>query len=162
MMVKPMALDPLFWDIVGLSENEALPLSFRATGAWVLRPPSTDDHVGLNTTEVEPLAAEVLNWGNQRASEILKSISIESMIAALPNGEHLRGQRRALAVCLRVLAKDLDGAIHLCRMDDPDTHPLMREGGGFSTRNRDGTISTFIDQARDWIARKRRSEMSVI
>src|SRR3954452_11359725 len=29
-ILKPMALDPLFWDIVGLSENSRLPLSFRA------------------------------------------------------------------------------------------------------------------------------------
>lgn len=34
-MVKPMAIDPLFWDIVGLTNNNTPPLSFRATGAWV-------------------------------------------------------------------------------------------------------------------------------
>jgi hypothetical protein len=162
MMVKPMALDPLFWDIVGLSENEALPLSFRATGAWVLRPPSTDDHVGPDTSAVETLAAEVLEWGDQRASEILDSISVEAMLASLPSEENLAGQPRALATCLHILAKDLDGAMRLCRVDDSEAHPLMREAGGFTTHNFDGSISTFLDQARDWIARKRRGELSVV
>jgi hypothetical protein len=159
MMTKPMALDPVFWNIVGLNENEALPLSFRATGAWVLRPPSIDDHVGLDTIEVEPLAAKVLDWSNQRATAVLQSISLKSMLAALPDEQHLRGQHRALAICLNIMMNDLDGAMRLCRVDDPATHPLMREGGGFTTHNRDGSISTFLDQARDWIARKRRGEL---
>ena len=162
MIVKPMALDPLFWDIAGLSENEALPLSFRAKGAWVLRPPSTDDYVGLSTSQVEPLATEVMDWCNQRASEVLQSISTASMLAALPDEDQLRGQKRALAICLHIMAGDLDAAIHLCRVDDPDAHPLIRENGGFTTPNSDGSISTFLDQASDWIARKRRSELHLV
>ena len=78
------------------------------------------------------------------------------MLAMLPDEEHLRGQHRALAICLRIMTDDLDGAARLCRIDDPYTHPLMREAGGFTTHNSDGSISTFLDQARDWITRKRR------
>lgn len=156
MMVKPMTLDPLFWDIVGLSENEALPLSFRATGAWVLRPPSIEGHAGPNTTQVQQLATEVLDWCNQRTAEVLHSISIASMLAALPEEEHLRGQNLALAICLRIMMDDLEGAARLCRINAPATHPLIREAGGFTTHNSDGSICTFLDQARDWIALKRR------
>lgn len=161
-MIKPMALDPLFWDIVGLSENESLPLSFRATGAWVLRPPFTDDHVGLPIAEVQPLAAAVLDWGNLRSAEMLPSISIPSMLAALPGEERLHGQGRALAICLRILSGDLDGALRLCRIDDPALHPLMRDSGGFTTHHHDGSTSTFLDQARDWIARRRRGELRIV
>ncbi|MBT2187083.1 hypothetical protein [Sphingobium nicotianae] len=159
MMVKPMALDPLFWNIVGLSENEALPLSFRATGAWVLRPPSTEGHVGPNTMQVQPLATEVLDWGNRRAAEALQSISTTSMLSALPDEEHLRGQYRALAICVRIMMDDLDGAARLCRIADPAIHPLIQEAGGFTTHNSDGSVSSFLDQARDWIARNRREEL---
>ena len=162
MMIKPMALDPLFWDIAGIKENEELPLSFRATGAWVLRPRSTDDHIGLHIVEVEPLATEVLRWGSEQASEMLKNVSVQSMLAAIPERDRPRGQHRALAICLHILAEDLDGAIGLCRTDDPDAHPMTREGGGFTTHNPDGTISTFLDQARDWIASKRRKELHAV
>lgn len=162
MIIKPMALDPLFWDIAGLKENEEMPLSFRATGAWVLRPRSTDDHIGLHIVEVEPLATEVLRWCSERASEILENVSVQSMLAAIPDRECPRGQERALAICLHILAEDLDGAIDLCRTDDPDAHPMMREGGGFTTHNPDGTISTFLDQASDWIARERRNKLHAV
>ncbi|CAN5611461.1 hypothetical protein BH10PSE14_BH10PSE14_08510 [soil metagenome] len=161
MMVKPMAVDPLFWDIVGLSDNNALPLSFRANGAWVLRPPSTESYVGLHMIEIERLAEEVFGWGNRQMSQTLASISIDSIIAALPGSHQVRAYR-ALAICLHILARDIDGALEFCRLDDPDAHPLMQENGGFTTHNRDGTVSTFLDQARDWIARKRREEVSVV
>ena len=38
--IKPMELDPIFCDIVGLPENVRLPLSFRAFGAWVCAAPA--------------------------------------------------------------------------------------------------------------------------
>lgn len=162
MTIKPMALDPLFWNIVGLDENEALPLSFRATGAWVLRPPSIDDHVGLSTREVEQLASEVLRWGDQRTSKIVGTISLDTMLAELVKNEPLRGQHRALAACLHILAGDHETATRLCRVADTDAHPMLRDSGGFTTHNSDGSISTFFDQARDWIARKRRDDLSIV
>jgi len=161
-MIKPMALDPLFWSIVGLKENEALPLSFRAIGAWVLRPPSIEDNVGLDTVEVGALAREVLKWVNQRTSRLLETMSLETMLAELVQREPLRGQHRALAVCLHLLAGDHEAAMGLCRIDDTDENPPVRDGGGFTTRNGDGSIATFLDQARDWIALKRRDDLRLV
>src|SRR5882762_4101669 len=37
--IKPMALDPLFWEIVGLQSNNEQPLSFRFLGAWTCSTP---------------------------------------------------------------------------------------------------------------------------
>lgn len=162
MMVKPMALDSLFWEIVGLRDNEALPLSFRATGAWVLRPASVNGHIGLSTFEVGSLATQVLEWCDERASALLQSISLKSMLLALPHDQHLRGQNRALAICLHIMMDDLDKAMRLCRINDPAAHPLMHECGGFTTHNADGSVSTFLDQACDWIARKRRGELRAL
>lgn len=162
LMIKPMALDPLFWDIVGLPENRKLPLSFRATGAWVLRPTTLDEPVALDIGDIDPLADALLTWSNGRSEKALAGASVQAMLADLPNESELRGQPRALATCLRIMANDLDGAMRLCRICDPDAHPLMREGGGFTTHNRDGSTSTFVDQARDWIAVRRRSAISVI
>ncbi|MBY8829795.1 hypothetical protein [Hephaestia mangrovi] len=162
MMVKPMALDPLFWDVVGLSGNEALPLSFRASGAWVLRPPSIDEPIALVASEVELLAAEILDWSNRRAQTVLQNTSLRSMLAELPDEQELRGQHRALAICLNIMMNDLDAANILCEVNDPTPHPLMRDAGGFTTHNSDGSISTFLEQARDWIARKRLNELRAV
>jgi hypothetical protein len=37
--VKPMTIDPIFWDIVKTPENRKAPLSLRLNGAWVCHPP---------------------------------------------------------------------------------------------------------------------------
>lgn len=162
LLVKPMALDPLFWDIVGVSENRSLPLSFRANGAWVLRPATIDSAVGIDLADVEPLAAEVLRVAEQQAGALLETISIESMLAALPDETDLFGQQRVLAVCLHILAGRLDAAFELCRVSNSDEHPIIRGSGGFLTRNADGSVSTFLDQARDWIARERRGALRIV
>ena len=158
-MIKPMALDPLFWDIAGLPENNGLPLSFRAQGAWVLRPPGQEENVGLDISDVEQLAREFLLWSTRRADEALKACSIETMLGELENGS-LAGHNRAVVTCLHILAENFESAARLCQTEDPDVHPLMREGGGFTTHHPDGSMSTFMDQARDWIARKRQNAMS--
>lgn len=160
--IKPMALDPLFWEIVGLSANNALPLSFRARGAWVLRPPSNEMHIGLDIFDVESLADEFLSWATQRNTALAETFSIASLLSDLSNGPVRRGQDLATSICLQILAENLDEAALLCRVNEPDGHPLMREGGGFTTHNSDGSISTFVDQARDWIVQKRRSAMTVL
>ena len=36
--VKPMEIDPLFWDMLGMPENRRKSLSFRGLGAWTCRP----------------------------------------------------------------------------------------------------------------------------
>ena len=161
LLVKPMALDPLFWDIVGVGENRSLPLSFRANGAWVLRPATIDSHVGLDLTDVESLAAEVLRSAGRQAAELLESISIESMLAALPAKADLFGQQRVLAICLHILAGQTETALNLCRISKSEEHPIAR-GSGFLTRNLDGSVSTFLDQARDWIVRERRGALRVV
>lgn len=152
-MAKPMALDPLFWDIVGLSENENLPLSFRMNGAWVLRPAWEEHHVALETTDVTTLAAEVTDWSSRRANAILQTITLDSMLAALPAGPALFGQNLALAVCLNIMNGNHEAAMRLCGEESQRS-----DGGGFVTSNRDGTVSTFTDQATAWLAREQRSE----
>jgi hypothetical protein len=38
MHIKPMGIDPLFWDLLGMPENRRKSLSFRGQGAWTCRP----------------------------------------------------------------------------------------------------------------------------
>ena len=160
--IKPMALDLLFWEIVGLSENLALPLSFRERGAWVLRPPATEVEVGSDCDDVDALAAEVLRVATLHSDEAVQGASVHSLLARVPAEQELRGQPRPVAVCLHILAGELDAAMRLCRPDEPLVHPLMRESGGFTTHHRDGSSSTFLEQARDWIMSHRRDGLHVV
>ncbi|WP_374526410.1 hypothetical protein [Sphingopyxis sp.] len=161
LLIKPMALDPLFWDIVGASENHSLPLSFRANGAWVLRPATIDSQAGLDQADVELLATEVLGVADRQTEALLETMSLESMLAALPDKDDLFGQQRVLAICLLILAGQTETAFDLCRISSSEDHPIVR-GSGFLTRNPDGSVSTFLDQARDWIARERRGALRIV
>jgi hypothetical protein len=154
--VKPMALDPLFWDIVGLPENNHLPLSFRATGAWVLQPRWREELVGASESSVVELAHQTVAWSKTQVAA--SDWSIDGMIADVGSDRELRSQRRALAICLHLLKGDLDKAQHLCRQAG-DQNSLAADGGGFSTNHADGTRSTFIQQALDWIAKERRKAL---
>ena len=152
--IKPMGLDPVFWEIAGLGGNETQPLSFRSTGTWTLQPPSIDDRVGLDMADVERLAGKVLDWGRRQETERLREISIASMLATLPSEHRLGGRLRAMAICLHILLDDLAGARRLCGVARPDLLPGMREDGGFIMVHPDGSAATFTDLARDWTARK--------
>ena len=150
--VKPMALDPLFWDIVGLPENNDLPLSFRATGAWVLRPGWREELVGASESSVVALAHQTVEWSDTQIAA--SDWSIDAMIADLGSDRELRSQRRALAICLHLLKGDLDKAQDLCSQAG-DQSSLAADGGGFGANHADGMHSTFIQQASDWIAKER-------
>ena len=157
--LKPMALDPLFWEIVGLPENSKLPLSFRANGAWVLRPPHVESLID-EINDVSEVAELIVTWADEKLTESRATRSIERMLHALPEPEELDGQLLAVAVCLHILAKDLDAAWTLCEQRQDSRPP--GDGGGFLTCNADGTLSSFIDQARNWIIATRRSSIRLV
>jgi hypothetical protein len=150
--VKPMALDPLFWDITGLSENNSLPLSIRANGAWVLQPTWHEAVAATGEANVNEIAEKVLRWSSGYVQDNRREWSVDAMLKALGNTDQLIGHRRTMAICLHLLRTDLDSAAALCSTNDSELDIFSRESGGFVT----GSVN-FIDQARDWIAAKRRS-----
>jgi len=157
--LKPMALDPLFWDIVGLPDNGKLPLSFRANGAWVLHPPPRESRVGSDVAEVSALAELAARSADGQLEESRETRSTGRMLDELTDGGPPRGRRRALAICLNLLDDDLDGALALCRESGRSND---RDSGGFTTSNPDGSVSTFVDQAEAWIVAKRRSALRLV
>jgi hypothetical protein len=61
MRVKPMALDPIFWDIVVAPDNRKQPLSFRAFGSWSCpMPPASEAAISEADGAAEPIADAVL------------------------------------------------------------------------------------------------------
>jgi hypothetical protein len=148
LMVKPMSVDPLFWKIEGLEDNNRLPLSFRANGAWVLRAPSVTANIALGESDPAKLADEVVSWASSQTATT-EAFSVEKMILQLEGLQHRRHHFSALEICLRVQLGDLDGALDVC-----GRVPVHRSRG-FGTLGPDGSISTFSDKARPWIIRAR-------
>ncbi|MBV9511525.1 MAG: hypothetical protein JO303_14730 [Caulobacteraceae bacterium] len=143
LLAKPMAIDPLFWRVVGLPENERLPLSFRANGAWVLRPPFRDANIGLGETDPERLADAFVTW----AGDHLPAVTAGTPATLLAEIESLGERRRhhaTLEICLRLMLDDWSGALALCEGRGPT------DFGGYGSGK-----MTFFDWARDWIAANR-------
>lgn len=140
-VVKPMSLDPLFWDIVGLPENRKLPLSFRTNGAWVLRPTFAEAHLGPAESSPEVLAGPAVEWAEVLRARV-PNLTLDDIIGVLDHGRPAIGSDRAALVCLRLLATDTVGA--LAAIDETDEC----DAGGFSFSTLDGSSTNFLKAAR--------------
>ncbi len=89
MSAKPMSLDPLYWKITGLSDNNSEPLSFRTWGAFtcsglpLVKTSMSDEHVSADL-----VANRVVEWASSQleaALQILKAEKFSSLIAKNPN-----------------------------------------------------------------------------
>ncbi len=141
---KPMAIDPLFWEIFHLEDNKKLPLSFRDRGAWTVRPLWPCRYIATDETERNRIAKAVLEWSNERRNE-LSEFSIEKMLDLLGPLDQLK-TRKTEAICLLILLDRLDDAEKLCRDSNP------KDTGGFTASRTDGG-DRFYDYALEWIAR---------
>jgi hypothetical protein len=141
---KPMGLDPVFWDLVDLPENAALPLSFRANGAWTCRTPEIEelafDDAGLDAGAI---AGRVLRWGDERVSALADEWTLDAFIDRMSS---------RLANTRPWLAALTSGLILAGRTQDARLECLAAQaggiGGGFSVGDRD-----FPEMALSWIER---------
>lgn len=77
---KPMSIDSIFWDLVGLPENRDAPLSFRLLGAWTCRPPEfteTDIAEGENVNDV---AARILRVADEQLDTVVSYWSVDEFL----------------------------------------------------------------------------------
>lgn len=78
--VRPMAIDPIFWNVVGLPENQKMPLSFRCNGAWVCHPPYFSETAIQESEYVEIVATRLLEVADQSLKTILDGWSLEDFM----------------------------------------------------------------------------------
>lgn len=86
---KPMALDPILWEILDLPENNQMPLSFRAMGAFTCHA-LTMAETDLEYNELSPNAValafmEFIEKAASQAHESLRSRSFTEQLLAHPN-----------------------------------------------------------------------------
>ena len=122
--VKPMAIDPIFWDLVGLPENREQPLSFRANGAWSCRPPyfaelSLEEH-----GDPDVVGERIFVAATKQLENVTRSYSLERFLSScreassvdgaylssiIPTLVALNRQDEALAICEEACSQGLDG-----------------------------------------------------
>jgi len=96
---KPMAIDPLYWRIVGLEDNLKEPLSFRAWGAFCCDtlPICATELVG----EAEGVAEKMVKWIDEQSKFLVTGINNSNFSAAILNHEN-QIERGAYAISLVV------------------------------------------------------------
>jgi hypothetical protein len=157
---KPMGLDPLFWQLVGMEENIETPLSFRAFGAFACRTPALrQTEIPEENSSPERIATRMVNWATEQFQFLKGTQTIDGFVefirthpvqmernsyfATLVTGFLLQGKdEEALAICNE--AKVRSGGI------------FLSDNGGFIF-NRSGEMITFTDLAIKWIAEKQQS-----
>ena len=123
--VKPMSLDPLFWEIVNLPDNNQLPLSFRASGAWTCRTPALAETILIETEhQADSLASKVFEWADEQLARRWPDWTLVEFIDRVQQARN--GWYFASEVTALILAERTDEAASIC-----STAKGRHEGGGF-------------------------------
>lgn len=142
---KPMALDPLFWEIVKTPDNNKQPLSFRLLGAWTCQGPYWLEAQIAEGDYPEDIAARILDWASMQADSPPFSYDVSVLaefIREQPEGRGMRGAWLAKLITLLALAGRLGEARHICAAAIE-----LGEHGGYSIGSQ-----SFPELAMEWIA----------
>ncbi|WP_411957130.1 hypothetical protein [Paracoccus homiensis] len=115
-MAKPMAIDPLLWEVMGLQENNALPLSFRYWGAIICGTPVLKCEI---IDEIDPAEAmtsmvEVLDRLLPVVLELLETKKF-SDLAKNPAGIHDNWRMGETIIHSLRLEGDTDSALKIAQ-----------------------------------------------
>lgn len=138
---KPMAIDPIFWDIVDLPENNDAPLSFRLNGAWTCHPPHFDEVSIEEHEDAEVVAARLLETANERLAHVVGRWSVEEFLQLCrTNGATEDSYLPCVVTSLIALGREHE-ALDACK-----SAKARGVGGGFLAPE-----GSFTDMAMGWI-----------
>ena len=80
--VKPMAIDPIFWDLVGLPEQEELPLSIRLNEEWSCRSPCFAELTLEDDPDAAVVAGRLLDAAAEQLDFVQRFYTIDLFLAA--------------------------------------------------------------------------------
>ncbi len=153
---KPMALDPILWDILDIPENRNKPLSFRTWGAF------TCSGLPIFETQLEELGSTagdvadgligLCNDKSTLSQDLLATDSFSSMIAAHPN----QIERGAYAVTL-VTSQINDGNLELAYR----TASAYATGSATSCVNLVSFGKSFHQLALEWLDAGKNSRIAL-
>jgi hypothetical protein len=144
--IKPMALDPILWDILNIPENRDKPLSFRTWGAFTcFGLPVYETQVEQSGDTPDIVADKLAAICSEKATlfrAALSSASFSELVAAHPN--HV--ERGAYAITL-VTSLINDGNLELARQ----TASAYVSGALKSCAHFESAGKSFHQLALDWL-----------
>jgi hypothetical protein len=144
--VKPMAIDPIFWDIVGLPENREQPLSFRAIGAWACRPPYFFEASVEEDGDIAVVARRLIAIANEQLEIVLRSHSLDAFLLACRGSAGTEEQYLPSLITTLVAMQRQDEALAICL--EAQSHGSL---GGFLAPE-----GSFVEMATTYLQRSLR------
>jgi hypothetical protein len=145
-MLKPMSIDPVFWAICGMPENNDQPLSFRYLGAFTCPTPTVCDLEIEEAGDPSDVAVRILDIASEQVDNLSALRDLPSYINFLKNLEDRRDTYRSTIVCSLIAMGCEQEAAELCTTAPPDSGKFLFLGAGPS--------STFESMALDWLSRR--------
>ena len=139
---KPMSIDPIFWEIVGLPENRDLPLSFRMNGAWVCGPTAFAEIEVVECEEVDEVARRILKLADQQIDAVL-SWGIKGFLQSCEENGADAYSYLAPRVCTLIAIGRQPEALRICL-----SAQIADSTGGFTAPQ-----GSFVEMAISWLNR---------
>ncbi len=140
--VKPMAVDPILWDILLMPENRNEPLSLRYNGAFVCQPPAFSILHVSEEGGTTPTAKRIMEVAGEQLSQIQAEMSVVEFLHRCRLGNNEIGAFQACTVCALIALGLDDDALNVAR-----TEQSLGHSGGY----RVGGLS-FHELAKRWIS----------
>ncbi len=146
---KPMDVDPVFWKIMGMEENQSAPLSLRASGAFVASSvPVTEVVVEAPTGYAVDLASRFLAWTDSEVAayrDAAESRQFSEFVKSHEN-QRERGAYAATLVCSLVSEGRTEEALAVSE--------CYRSGARSTTCEQVSEGMTFFEHAVAWLERR--------
>jgi hypothetical protein len=137
---KPMTIDPVFWGIVDMPENAAMPLSFRLNGAWTCQPPRFDEVPIPEDQDASVVAARLLATANDRLA-VVERWSVETFLQLCRSSATTEDSYLTCVVASLVTLGRESEALDACKAAKG-----RGANGGFLSRE-----GSFTDMATRWL-----------
>lgn len=121
---KPLWLDDILWDVLGMSENKKEPISLRGVGAFAIQSPMKNEFYRVETTEE---IDDAVNKIFKNLTELSENYSENSF---LKNYTELKYQHEIIHIIVLIHNKEYQKALEILNGDK--IHGFIVGGKGFS------------------------------
>lgn len=158
---KPMAIDPLFWEIAGLNVDPVASMPFRNRTHFAVPALQCIAYIGKDVTSEEQLATLALEWTDDWFERNESRLHTSDLLERLNHRSPLSADDRTLAVYLSILEGDLRTATTLTRVAGLDGES-SELGTGLSWIKKDGSRHSILAKTREWLALKQQKQLRLV
>lgn len=148
-LLKPMSIDPVFWEITGMPENNVQALSFRYLGAFTCPTPTVQELEVNETGTPSDVAARILKISNEQAEQNSDLRNLPAYVSYLETLHDPHDTFRSTIVCSLIVMGREQEAADLCKTAPSGSGKFLFLGPGPNT--------SFESMALDWLDRRAHS-----